>query len=156
MVLSPRVPFMCACARDCNSNTVAQNYGPGYRGCDPHVCCEYEDGRCGRPGSGLPPYANHACSYPPSRLGEALYAQYRLYAGHARTHNEIVVDPLGVQLLLPGAISAFFYMSTSLESAQVARRMRNNFLSAFPQLSARDVPLVSLDLDARLPFSMVA
>ena len=87
---------------------------------------------------------------------EALYAQYRLYAGHARTHNEIVVDPLGVQLLLPGAISAFFYMSTSLESAQVARRMRNNFLSAFPQLSARDVPLVSLDLDARLPFSMVA
>ena len=141
MVLAPDVPFMCACPGDCNSNTVAQNYGPGHRGCDPNVCCEYTDGRCGQ-------YRNHGCSYPPQQLGEALYGQLQAIP---RRHNEVVVDPLGVEARLPRSISAFFYMSDASEP--VGRRMHANFLATYPSLSATDVPLLRLDLAASRPFA---
>ena len=41
MVLSADAPVLCACSGDCNSNTVATNFGPGHRGCNPRECCDY-------------------------------------------------------------------------------------------------------------------
>ena len=74
MVLAPSVTVRCACQTDCNSNTVMDNYGHGYRGCDPHTCCDHPPEVCKAKGL---VWANHACSYPPEQLGEALSAQKR-------------------------------------------------------------------------------
>jgi len=84
-----------------------------------------------------------SCSWPPSRLADAMQAQLDMGGGEAIKHNEAVIDTRSIEANLPQVITAFFYMGADTK----ARTARSNFLRAYG-LSSDQVPLVHIDLQA--------
>jgi len=71
-------------------------------------------------------------------------AQLQLGGGHARRHNEIVLDTRSIEAHLPDVILGFFY----LEDDSTARRARREFMRHFG-LPVEQVPLVHIDFSSR-------
>ncbi|KAL1498856.1 hypothetical protein AB1Y20_013381 [Prymnesium parvum] len=80
----------------------------------------------------------------------ALWQKVVQARGHAMDYNEIILDGAHWNDHLPGTIEAFF-------GGEKARRQRETFLQAFPQLSPSEVPLLRFDRNNwEEPFSLIA
>jgi hypothetical protein len=88
----------------------------------------------------------YECSFPPNSLMQAMQAQMMRQA-RDKTHNEMVVDTRSVTPFLPGAIEAFFYLTTSsTEEIAKMRFLSKQFLQEYPQAN---LVLLILDLSAQ-------
>ena len=77
---------------------------------------------------------------------QAMQAQMMRQA-RDKTHNEMVVDTRSVTPFLPGAIEAFFYLTTSsTEEIAQMRFLSERFLQEYPQAN---LVLLILDLSAQ-------
>lgn len=96
------------------------------------------------------------CSFPPSRLKDALVAQQRDHTARAR-NNEMVVDMRSVTRHLPYSVEAFFFVpSSGSEQQGVVRWARDRFLKDYHMTDATGPPLVMMDLEggSTQPFTL--
>jgi hypothetical protein len=69
---------------------------------------------------------------------------------------QIVIDLRSIVDNLPYSIMAFFYLETTREAGRSSVAKQHELFLSLYHLSANDVPLVRLDLDASEPFSRAA
>ena len=87
-----------------------------------------------------------SCSFPPSKLREALQAQERR-VDYLHRNNEMVIDLRSIEHNLPHAILGFFYCAHSGSSeVQRVRNARRAFLAHYALSSEQGPPLLVLDL----------
>ena len=143
LILAPSATLFCACPEDCNSQAkkCKNLQGVGDGSCIPG--CFPKGKQC------TDLHQTHECSFPPTRLRDALQAQLDR-PSFLHRNNEVVIDLRSITSRLPNAIAGFFFPSTfadaSPDASILPREVRSKFIDTYKLDPTTAPPLVIVEM----------